>query len=206
MGGMPDDSPEDVRVESTAIVDIVCSKAPWCTREVFESTFALALELAHEAREGRRVGALFTLGSANAVLACSRPLILDPLSGHAPATTHITDPRLRGTIMELSQLDGAFVIDDDGTVVAACRYLDASAEEIDLPLGLGSRHVAGAAMSKRHRVIAVVVSESGVVRVFCAGELWAEIGSGSGRDGSRPRGICLRPLSMHLAHVIPKTP
>ena len=44
------------------------------------------------------------------MLAASRALILDPLAGHAPARTHISDPDLRGTIKELAQLDGAFVI------------------------------------------------------------------------------------------------
>jgi hypothetical protein len=36
---------------------------------------------------------------------------------------------LQGTVKELAQLDGAFVITEDGTVVAACRYLDAPATE-----------------------------------------------------------------------------
>jgi DNA integrity scanning protein DisA with diadenylate cyclase activity len=101
---------------------------------------------------------------------------LDPLAGHAPAATHVTDRRLRGTVKELAQLDGAFVIAENGTVVAACRYLDALAENVDVPLGLGSRHVAAAAVSRRCRVVAVVVSESGVVRVFGNGELWGEVG------------------------------
>ena len=64
---------------------------------------------------------------------------------------------------------------DDGVVVAACRYLDASAENIDVPLGLGSRHLAAASISKRLGAIAIVVSESAVVRVFHKGRLIAEI-------------------------------
>jgi hypothetical protein len=76
---------------------------------------------------------------------------------------------------ELAQLDGAFVISDAGTVVAACRYLDASVEQIELPLGLGSRHLAAASVSQRLDAIAIVVSESGVVRVFHQGHLEATV-------------------------------
>jgi DNA integrity scanning protein DisA with diadenylate cyclase activity len=74
---------------------------------------------------------------------------------------------------ELAQLDGAFVMSEAGIVVAACRYLDASVERIDLPLGLGSRHLAAASMSQRFGILAVVVSESGVVRVFHGGRIEA---------------------------------
>ena len=44
------------------------------------------------------------------MLARSRPLILDPLSGHPESSRHITNLNLRGTIKELVQLDGAFVV------------------------------------------------------------------------------------------------
>jgi diadenylate cyclase len=138
---------------------------------VLEPTLELALEIAREGREGRRIGTLFTVGKAESVLAASRALILDPLAGHTPARTHITDPNLRGTIKEIAQLDGAFVISEDGTVVAACRYLDASVEQIDLPLGLGSRHLAAASVSQKLGAIAIVVSESSVVRVFHGGRI-----------------------------------
>ena len=153
----------------------LCGQISWCEPAVLESTLELALEIAREGREGRRIGTLFTLGKAEAVLAASRALILDPLAGHAPARTHITDPDLRGTIKELAQLDGAFVISERGTVVAACRYLDASVEQIDLPLGFGSRHLAGASISQTLGVVAIVVSESGVVRVFHGGHIEATL-------------------------------
>ena len=158
-----------------AALKTLCSRVPWCEPAVLESALELALEIAREGREGRRIGTLFTIGKADAVLAASRALILDPLAGHAPARTHITDPDVRGTIKELAQLDGAFVVSEAGSVVAACRYLDASVEQIELPLGFGSRHLAAASISQRLGVIAVVVSESGVVRVFHAGQIEATL-------------------------------
>jgi diadenylate cyclase len=153
----------------------LCSQIPWCEFAVLESTLELALEIAREGREGRRIGTLFTLGKEEAVLAASRALILDPLAGHAPARTHISDPDLRGTIKELAQLDGAFVISELGSVVAACRYLDASVEQIDLPLGFGSRHLAAASISQTLGAVTIVVSESGVVRVFHGGHIEATL-------------------------------
>jgi diadenylate cyclase len=153
----------------------LCSRISWCQPAVLESVLELALEIAREGREGRRIGTLFTVGKVDSVLAASRALILDPLAGHAPAQKHITNPNLRGTIKELAQLDGAFVISETGIVVAACRYLDASVEQVDLPLGFGSRHLAAASVSQRLGAVAIVVSESGVVRVFHAGQIEATL-------------------------------
>jgi diadenylate cyclase len=143
--------------------------------DVVEPLIGLAVEIAREGREGRRVGTLFTLGDEKEVLARSRPLILDPLSGHPESARHITDLNLRGTIKELAQLDGGFVVSHDGIVVSACRYLDAVAAQVDVPLGLGSRHIAAANMSAVTRAAGIVVSESSVVRLFCHGHLVGEI-------------------------------
>jgi diadenylate cyclase len=153
----------------------LCNQIPWCDATVLESTVELALEIAREGREVRRIGTLFTVGHAEAVVAASRALVLDPLAGHGPARTHITDPDLRATRKELAQLEGAFVISQAGAVVAAYRYLDAPVEQIDLPLGLGSRHLAAASMSQRLGIVAIVVSESGVVRVFHRGRIEAAL-------------------------------
>jgi diadenylate cyclase len=158
-----------------AALKALCSRISWCQPVVLESALELALEIAREGREGRRIGTLFTVGKVDAVLAASRALILDPLAGHAPPRTHISHSDLRGTIKELAQLDGAFVISETGIVVAACRYLDASVEQIDLPLGFGSRHLAAASVSQRLGAVAIVVSESGVVRVFYGGRIVATL-------------------------------
>src|SRR6202451_2481500 len=112
--------------------------------DVLESLIGLAVEIAREGREGRRVGTLFTLGDETAVLAKSRPLILDPLLGHSESSRHITNLNLRGTVKELAQLDGGFVVSREGIVLSACRYLDAVGAQMDMPVGLGSRHIAGA--------------------------------------------------------------
>ena len=142
---------------------------------VVESLIELAVEIAREGREGRRIGTLFTLGDEQAVLTRSRALILDPLAGHPENTRHLSDPNLRGTIKELAQLDGAFVLSSPGVFVASCRYLDAAASPIELPLGLGSRHIAAAHITSVTRAVGVVVSESAVVRLFCHGGLIGEI-------------------------------
>jgi len=63
------------------------------------------------------------------------------------------------------------VINADGTVEAAARYIDASAESVSVAKGLGARHWAAAAITRRTRCVAVAVSEtSGTVRLFQNGE------------------------------------
>src|SRR5713101_1888428 len=143
--------------------------------DVLESLIELAVEIAREGREGRRVGTLFTLWDESAVLARSRPLILDPLSGHPASSRHVTGVNLRGTIKEVAQLDGGFAVSGGGIVLSACRYLDAVAAQVDVPLGLGSRHIAAANMSTVTKAVGIVVSESSVVRLFCHGKLVGEI-------------------------------
>ena len=143
--------------------------------DIVESLIELAVEIAREGREGRKIGTLFTVGDEQAVLAKSRALILNPLEGHPEALRDIRDPNMRGTIKELAQLDGAFVVSSTGIVVAACRYLDAAASPIEIPLGLGSRHLAAAHISSATRAVGIVVSESSVVRLFCHGGMIGEI-------------------------------
>lgn len=164
-----------VKLLSASPFEKICAKKTDINRRVLEQVITLAVELAREGREGRKVGTLFTVSDAEEVLKRSKCLILDPLLGHPPEVKRIDDPDMRETIKELAQLDGAFVVANDGVVVSACRYLNASSDGIRLPLGLGARHMAAASISRETRAVAVVVSESSMVRVFDHGELVSEI-------------------------------
>ena len=149
----------------------ICSCEKTCRPEVLESVLSLACEIVQNGGEGHSPGALFTIGRADDVLGCSRQLILNPLRGYSPDVTNINNPDVRGTIKALAQLDGAFVITDDGTVVAACRYIDVPTGDVRVPLGLGTRHVAAAALSRQLGIIAIAVSQTGAIRVFFNGEI-----------------------------------
>ena len=153
----------------------ICELIPGCEPQVLEETIQLAVEIAREGREGRKVGTMFVFGDEETVLTQSRPLILDPLQGHPPDLKKISDVNMRETAKELAQLDGAFVVSADGTILSAARYLNADSTGIELPLGLGARHIAAAAMSRAAKCVAVVVSKSSVVRVFNQGQMIGEI-------------------------------
>ena len=159
----------------TQVFEEICSEKRQVNADVLKQTVSLAVEIAREGREGRKIGTLFVVGDSRAVMKRSKPLILDPLLGHADESKQIHDPDMRETIKELAQLDGAFLVSNSGVVLSAARYIDAASERLDLPLGLGSRHMAGASISKQTSAVAVVVSESSMVRMFDDGELVSEI-------------------------------
>jgi diadenylate cyclase len=153
----------------------ICSEKRQVDKQVLEHTISLAVEIAREGREGRKIGTLFVVGDSGEVTKRSKPLILDPLHGHPDETKQIENPDTRETIKELAQLDGAFLVSNAGVVLSAARYIDAASDSLDLPLGLGSRHMAGASISRQTNAVAVVVSESSMVRMFDDGELVSEI-------------------------------
>jgi diadenylate cyclase len=164
-----------ISMGKTKVFEEICSRQREVNARVLEQTVSLAVEIAREGREGRKIGTLFVVGDSGEVIKRSKPLILDPLHGHPDESKHIENPDMRETIKELAQLDGAFLISNAGVVLSAARYIDAASDSLDLPLGLGSRHVAGASISRQTRAVSVVVSESSMVRMFDDGELVSEI-------------------------------
>ncbi len=140
--------------------------------ETLRAVVDLATEIGREGREGHPVGSLFVVGDTRKVLTMCRPQNFNPFRGYNRAERDVRDPRVREQIKEIAQLDGAIIIRRDGIAVAACMYIDALAEGITLSKGLGARHWAAAAISRRTKAIAIAVSQSsGAVRIFQNGEV-----------------------------------
>ena len=163
------------KTKEKSIITKVSRRRKRFNYKTLESVIILAVEIVREGREGRKIGTMFIVSDSDRVLRKSKSLILDPLGLHPAKDRHVDNPDLRETVKELSQLDGAFIVSDEGVVLSACRYINASSRGIKLPLGLGSRHVAAASITKQTKSIAVVVSESSVVRIFDRGEIVTEI-------------------------------
>ena len=141
--------------------------------DVIRNVLEVAIELGKKGQKGKRVGALFVVGDAGKVMNKSRPLSYNPFE---KSHVHVGDPIVDVMLKEFSRLDGAFVISDSGKIVSAYRYLEASAEGVDIPKGLGARHMAAGAVTRDTNAVAVVLSESdGLVRAFSGGEIVLEL-------------------------------
>lgn len=140
--------------------------------ETLRQVVNLAVEIGRDGREGRPIGTLFVVGHHRKVLQQSHEQVHDPFKGYPRKERSLRLPRVRESIKELAQIDGAFVISADGYAEAAGRILDAPAAGLTLSKGLGARHWAAAAISKTTEAIAIAVSEStGTVRIFKDGKV-----------------------------------
>ncbi len=142
--------------------------------EVLETVIDLATEIATEGREGKTVGTAFVIGNKNEVLKYVKQLVLNPFLGYMESKIKITDPTIRETVKEFAQLDGVYILDNDGSIITSCAYLDVPTEGIDLP-GFGTKHLNCAAITKHTDSIAVVVSSTGTIRVFKDGKVMMKI-------------------------------
>jgi len=157
---------------SDDINDVVEAVRP----EVFNAMLNIACELAAQGRESRKVGTIFVMGDDEKVMQLSRQMIINPFKGYSEEDRNILNPELEETIKELSAIDGAFIIKENGAIVTAGRHLSAALESKDFPPGLGSRHIAAAGITNVTKAVAMVISQStGNVSVFKNGKLFVTI-------------------------------
>lgn len=160
---------EEVRVDTLGL-------PPQFSTQAVEQLIHVAMEIGAQGYEGHPVGTIFVVGDSTAVMEQSRQITLNPFQGVSEADRNAMDPPIREALKTFAVLDGAFVIREDGVVLAAGRYLQASSEDVEVPLGLGARHSAAAAISVGTRAVAITVSQTtGAVRVFRAGEIVLEL-------------------------------
>jgi diadenylate cyclase len=144
--------------------------------EVLDALIDLAVTIGVEGWEGRPIGALFVIGDSNKVMENSRPLSLNPFQGYSEDERNLMNPEVRRALRAFAVLDGAFVLREDGVVLAAGRYLNFEEKDVRVPLGLGARHMAAAGISRDSEALAIVVSQtSGAVRVFRHGRAVLEL-------------------------------
>jgi DNA integrity scanning protein DisA with diadenylate cyclase activity len=141
--------------------------------DTLKTVVDLAVDIGREGREGKPVGTLLVVGDHRKVLSYCRPMGFDPLRGYSRSERSLADGKVREGIKEIAQLDGAFVVSSDGTVVAGAQQIAAPrAIDLSLPKGFGARHWAAADISRATTAIAICVSEStGTVRLFQNGEV-----------------------------------
>jgi DNA integrity scanning protein DisA with diadenylate cyclase activity len=140
---------------------------------VMEATLLVASKLGRVVRRGsERLGAIFILGDSLNVLEGSRQLVPNPFRGHEEKLRRITNPDIHDALVELAKLDGAFVLRGDGYIQSAGVYLAPVQGEVQLPAGLGARHMVAAAATVRTAAMAIVVSATdGNIRAFSQGEM-----------------------------------
>jgi len=144
--------------------------------QVVDALIQLALQIGQEGFEGHPIGTIITIGDHTSVMEKSRQMTINPFQGISESERNVLDPKIREAIKNFSVLDGAFVIREDGVVLAAGRYLSASDEAVKIPLGLGARHAAAASITSTTKSIALVVSQtSGAVRLFKNGNIVLEL-------------------------------
>ena len=146
--------------------------------QVVEALVSLAMAIGHEGFEGHPIGTIFVLGDSTHVMEQSKQLTINPFQGMSEAERNVLDPRIREAVKNFAVLDGAFIIREDGVVLAAGRYLQVGPdrEEVKLQLGLGARHAVAAAITVETKAVCITVSQSsGTVRVFKEGNAVLEL-------------------------------
>lgn len=141
--------------------------------ETVSSVVNLAIELASSEVEEKPVGAAFIVGDWERVLQYSHPLLVDPLASYK---ANVKDRKSWEIIKKITaNFDGAFVVKEDGEIVASCRRLDAS-RKVSIPQGLGTRHHAVAAMTSATKAKGITVSqEDRMIRIFKEGKIVARL-------------------------------
>ena len=160
---------ERMRRLTTRDLQMIESRVPLQT---LKAVVDLAAQIGREGREGKPVGTLFVVGDTRKVLDHSNDSGVDPFRGYNKSYRNLLDAKVQDDAKEVAQLDGAFVVGSDGVIERSRQMLEVSHEDLTMTKGLGARHWAAAAITRKTKAISVVVSQStGTVRLYQDGNL-----------------------------------
>lgn len=128
---------------------------------VFDAVFHLCVEISRNGWEGHTVGTSFVIGDTQKVMTHSRSCTINSFEGQPDNKRQITSPENAEVIKGLSQMDGAFVIRDDGFIEASGRHFIIDNIVLKIPEGYGTRHSSVAGITQMTNAIGFVVSGTG---------------------------------------------
>ncbi len=150
--------------------------ASWTGQHILTRVLQLAGELAREGREGKPVGTMFVVGDYKELQPYIRQLIVNPFRGYTEEERNILDPSLEETIKEYAKIDGAFIVDSEGVIMAAGVFISGQPRADQLISGLGARHAAALGITTITSAFSVVLSESTrKITVYHAGSRLVEL-------------------------------
>ena len=139
-------------------------------KEVMEALLKILFEINREGREGNHHGSLFIVGDVDKVMEQSKPLVINPYHGQDNSIRSITVKDNWESVKEFAQLDGAFILDSRGLIIAAGRYLHVD-PQVQTMGGLGGRHLAAASITYSTDCVSFALSSSGTIRIFQNGKI-----------------------------------
>ncbi len=136
-----------------------------------------AVEIGHDGYEGSPVGTIIVFGDSINVMEKSHQLTFNPFQGYPESERNVLKEDVRLAIKCFATLDGAFVIREDGTILAAARYLNIEkSASSEVKSSRGTRHLAAASITSVTSAIAIVVSQTtGDVTIYKNGKVVGEV-------------------------------
>ncbi len=128
---------------------------------VFDAVFHLCIEISQDGREGHVVGTSFVIGDTANIMEHSRSCTINSFEGQPREKRQITTPENAEVIKSLAQMDGAFVIREDGYIEASGRHFIIDNLVLKIPTGYGTRHSSVAGITQMTNAIGFVVSTTG---------------------------------------------
>lgn len=128
--------------------------------------------------EGRRIGTAFIVGgdTKNILENLTEQIVWNPFGYGTSERRNITNDDIKDSIIAFSQLDGVFIISNEGVVEAAGRRIKSNIEAKDETMpGKGTRHHSVKILTSITPAMGIVVSQSGPITIFKKRKLCREL-------------------------------